>query len=742
MARFRLTCMVLVIASCGFPRPPDISDPTMGDATCQLVAITPEVANTGDTITLEGTFGDTGVVNFPGGASVTANVLGPHRMRAIVPDSATAGDLTVTTCGSTVGPLRFRRTSFALGVGVFSTTHDQAVGARQLATLANPRSNHASLVIGGYLYVLGGVSSSGSLNSVERALINADGSLGRFVAVPGVTLATPRQGHTAVRIRNRVYVIGGFGNGSLASVEYATIAEGGSLGPFTMLSDIGLMTARRNHTSAVIGNYLYVIGGVAANPLSSVERAVIHGDGSLGPFAPVTGVSLVTPRQGHASAIIGDSVYVVGGVSNSGILQDVERASVNADGTLGPFAAASGATLVTARADCTAAVLGNNFYVFGGVGSHGSLVTIERAPVKADGSLGAFEAVSRLVGERHGHSITTVGNYLYVLGGSDDIGFIGHSERATLNASGLLGTFDVVPGVTLTTERAGSPGVVSGNYLYIFGSTNDPTGVERASMNADGSLGPFSPVRDVTLVSPMNDYTTAVVGPYLYLLGDGSLIQRSTIGVDGTLGAFETVSTSALSTSRVAASAAIIGRYLYVFGGNTGTGPTMSIERALINSDSSLGAFVHFVDSTGTDRTALATPIIGNDIYVIGGSDSNNSIVNTVQRAPLDINGSLGSFEVDPDVTVETLGPFTRLGPGIMMIGGYLYALGSQPDVERASTVTMGLPMLGPFRAVSGVSVIPSRSGEAIAVIGNYAYLVGGASGRIILNSVSRAELQ
>jgi N-acetylneuraminic acid mutarotase len=628
-------------------------------------------------------------------------------------------------------------------VGVFSTTHDQAVGARQLATLANPRSNHASLVIGGYLYVLGGVSSSGSLNSVERALINADGSLGRFVAVPGVTLATPRQGHTAVRIRDRLYVIGGFGNGSLASVEYATVAEDGSLGPFTMISDVGLMTARRNHTSAVIGNYLYVIGGVAANPLSSIERAVIHGDGSLGQFAPVTGASLVTARQGHASAVIGDTVYVVGGAGNSGPLQDVERASINADGSLGPFMAASGATLVTARADCATAVIGNSFYVFGGVGSRGSLTTIERAPVKGGESLGAFEAVSSLVGERHGHSITTVGNYLYILGGSDDIGFIGHSERATLNASGLLGTFDVVPGVALATECSGSPGVVLGNYFYIFGCNNDPNGVQRASINADGSMGPFSHVLN-TLVEPTDGYTTAVIGPYLYILGGtGKSIERSTINVDGTIGPFELVSTSTLTTSRLRPAAAIIGNYVYVFGGDIGTGETAGIDRALINPDSSLGTFAHFIDSAATAHVGLTTPIVGYDIYVIYGLDSNAQPQRTVQRAQLDVNGSLGTFDVATDVTVDvqnTIG--ARLGPDTMMIGDYLYALGNLPDVERAKTITTGVPALGAFAAVSDITVIPSRSGEAISVIGNYAYLVGGASGRVILNSVSRAVLK
>jgi hypothetical protein len=48
----------------------------------------------------------------------------------------------------------------------------------------------------------------------------------------------------------------------------------------------------------LIGNYLYVLGGFATSPLSSVERAQIHADGSLGPFALLPDVTLITARQG------------------------------------------------------------------------------------------------------------------------------------------------------------------------------------------------------------------------------------------------------------------------------------------------------------------------------------------------------------------------------------------------------------------------------------------------------------
>lgn len=286
--------------------------------------------------------------------------------------------------------------------------------------------------------------------------------------------------------------------------------------------------------------------------------------------------------------------------------------------------------------------------------------------------------------------------------------------------------------------------MVLGNYFYIFGCNNDPNGVQRASINTDGSLEPFSRISDITLVERTFGYATAVVGPYLYILGGaGKDIERSTIGVDGTLGPFELVSTTALTVSRLGPAASIIGNYLYVFGGNIGTGTTASIERALINPDSSLGTFVHFADSVATAYTFLTTSIVGYDIYVFYGSDMNAQPQNMVQRAQIDVNGSLGVFEVATDITVDVQNSIgASLGPGTMMIGGYLYALGRQPDVERARITTTGVPALGPFTAVPDVTVMPSRFIEAIAVIGNYAYLVGGTSGRVILSSVSRAELK
>src|SRR3954470_6794733 len=160
--------MTLVVA-CGFPRPPDVgpeqgpgdgsgaTDGTGGMATsCQLTAISPALAATDDVVTLEGTFTEPARVMFPGGTSVPATVLGPHRATTIVPATATTGDLTVSTCGATVGPAAFRRISFTAGLGEFETRGEQSNGGRQSAALVTARQGHASVVIGRQVYVVGG----------------------------------------------------------------------------------------------------------------------------------------------------------------------------------------------------------------------------------------------------------------------------------------------------------------------------------------------------------------------------------------------------------------------------------------------------------------------------------------------------------------------------------------------------------------------------------------------------------
>ena len=73
---------LLVLVSCSYPHPPtNADDGGLDDAfpqcdTCQLLSIRPAIARPHDTLTLEGTFEDQVIVQFPYGKEVLANVSG------------------------------------------------------------------------------------------------------------------------------------------------------------------------------------------------------------------------------------------------------------------------------------------------------------------------------------------------------------------------------------------------------------------------------------------------------------------------------------------------------------------------------------------------------------------------------------------------------------------------------------------------------------------------------------------
>lgn len=288
------------------------------------------------------------------------------------------------------------------------------------------RFGHTSVVIGPFVYVLGGVDGVHPTSEVERAPILPDGRLGDFSIVTGPRLTRDRAGHASVKIGDWLYVLGGYdGAGFLGSIEQAPIRRDGSLGAFTPVTGTSLVTPRVWPTTAVLGRYLYVIGGHAKTGiLESVERAAIGPDGSLGPFEPASELALSTPRTCHTSVVTGNSVYVLGGVDRQGrLLTSVERATLGPGGVLGPFHTLKGVTLRTGRSTPSSLVAGSFLYVLGGSDTTGRMfASIERAPVRSDGTLGPFRPLAgrKLAIARSSQTNVWVDGAIYVLGGQDD----------------------------------------------------------------------------------------------------------------------------------------------------------------------------------------------------------------------------------------------------------------------------------------------------------------------------------
>jgi fluoride ion exporter CrcB/FEX len=310
--------------------------------------------------------------------------------------------------------------------------------------------------------------------------------------------------------------------------------------------------------------------------LRTIERASLNGDSAVGAFATAN-VTLVASRSLHTTTTLRDSLYVIGRL---GTETNVQRARINSEGQLDSFTTVSGLSLVTLRDGHTTVVIRNSLYVIGGEGE-GYQSSIERANVNDDGSLDAFALVPGValnVG-RFGHVSVVLGNYLYVIGGFGGAtapGRLTSVERATIDSSGGIGLFSIVPGVSLNTGRNLFTCVVTGAFLYVLGGGSDAVElqtVERASIAPDGSLGPFTTVSDLALRVSRISHANAIVGNALYVVGGRSnflstaVIERSVIGLDGSLATFSSATNTALATPRASHTISVIGDAMYIIGG-------------------------------------------------------------------------------------------------------------------------------------------------------------------------------
>lgn len=324
--------------------------------------------------------------------------------------TATSSGVAVTNGGYTgVGAETF-------GLGSNGTLSTRVAGT----PLAQGVGGQGVVRVGNYVYQITGGIPGGWTNVVQRASLDANGILGNFEIVDGVTVNTARDMASFAVIGNYLYVIGGRVNTGSAvnTIERATINSDGTIGTFSTLADT-TSTARHGAALYVSGTYVYLIGGgTNSGATATIERAAINSDGTLGAFSSVSGATLNATRAWPATAVIGGYLYLVGGI-NSVNLASLERAPINTDGTLGSFETVS-AAMTVARNAPSAVVLGTYLYVLGGYGPT-LQNTIERASINADGSLGSFAAVGGLTlsSTRYGHRGLLAGNHYYVFGGDN-----------------------------------------------------------------------------------------------------------------------------------------------------------------------------------------------------------------------------------------------------------------------------------------------------------------------------------
>lgn len=159
------------------------------------------------------------------------------------------------------------------------------------SSLNTQRSDPAVTIANGYIYVAGGWSANTSyLSSVEFAPINPDGTLGAWQTTS--TMGVTRPHATIAAIDGYLYAFGGGRHGyRTASVERALINPDGSLGSW--VADRSLPEGRTNHGMAVSGNRVYVVGGYVGSRSLDVYSSMVLPDHTLDEWEVEP--SLITP---------------------------------------------------------------------------------------------------------------------------------------------------------------------------------------------------------------------------------------------------------------------------------------------------------------------------------------------------------------------------------------------------------------------------------------------------------------
>ncbi|MGH7196846.1 MAG: carbohydrate binding domain-containing protein [Candidatus Saccharimonadales bacterium] len=295
------------------------------------------------------------------------------------------------------------------------------------------------------------------------------------------------------------------------------------------------------------------------------------------------------------------------------------------------------------------------------------------------GHIAAFATnANSLSGARESHGVIAHQGYLYALGGCDGAGArTNTAQYAPVNGDGSIGVWGTTTALTNTNCNAGFARYDS--YIYVAGGTSSASTADDIYMgrtNRDGTISSWRTL-DVTLPTDLRHHTMTAYNGYLYVIGGQTLgsvnnqnIYYARINSDGTIGSFSTLS-SWLPTVVNNGSIQIANGYLYVAGGrtNTGTAAQSTLYYGKINADGTIAAAT--TGAIAAARYSLATAVANGYMYVLGGIDGTGTTLGTVHYAPLNNDGSVGSWTTDSTALTAA-----RSGMGATVINGYIYAIG------------------------------------------------------------------
>ena len=314
--------------------------------------------------------------------------------------------------------------------------------------------------------------------------------------------------------------VGGSDGSSPVATTYVSSATGvGNITAWTQGPD--LPEARSDAASAVIGTTLYVIGGYGPDgqPTTTVYSLTVNNDGTLGEWQTVAALALPAPRAGSSATTVSDGLVLMGGTDGTAATKDVWKAKLTGT-SWAPWVPQQ--PLFEENVDGVATHIGDWIFVVGGTNGDGTPVsTVQQGRVGGTAATpedpnGMQEpwrvsAETNLPSARTNSSGYTVNGVLYIQGGSNGTAPITETLWTTPDADGVIPEWHHLTQTDLSAEAPleGSAGVVSGSHAFIIGGD---TGTGPTAGLARANLAPQEPFFQLGLMG--------VVIPALQLQGE------------------------------------------------------------------------------------------------------------------------------------------------------------------------------------------------------------------------------
>ncbi|KAK3584143.1 hypothetical protein CHS0354_035223 [Potamilus streckersoni] len=179
----------------------------------------------------------------------------------------------------------------------------------------------------------------------------------------------------------------------------------------TNITETAGFSARYGHAAAVFGNALWVIGGY--NNTTRFNDVYKSTDGNTWSQVTTSG-TVFTARSGHTVAVFNNALWVIGGYNNTTRFNDVYKST---DGNTWSQVTTSG-TVFTARTGHTAAVFKGALWVIGGDTGSGIVNDVYKS---TDGSSWTLVTANAGFSARDSHTTAVFndgsGEALWVIGG-------------------------------------------------------------------------------------------------------------------------------------------------------------------------------------------------------------------------------------------------------------------------------------------------------------------------------------